>query len=417
MVTFGEVLGAAGYQTALSGKWHLGATNTTHPFHRGFQEFYGLLDGACNHFDPARPDPEYKGGGVRRFGHNDEFVTTFPENFYSSDAFTDHAITTLRRFATNSSPFFLHLCFTAPHYPLHAKPTDIAKYKGTFKMGWEAMRRGRFERQLAMGLFDPATCKLSQGDSHAYDWNTANTEFEDLRMAVYAAMVDCVDQNIGRLLQALQEVGAAENTIIFFLSDNGGCAEEPGGRDPTQRNPGPKEDYVAVGPAWGWAQNAPFRRYKAFTHEGGICTPMIAWYPKMIHPSSITRAPAHIIDFMPTLIDLAETTYPQQFKGHDILPLEGRSLLPLLKSEDKSQHEFLAWEWAGSRAYRRGDWKVVWDREVKAWELYDLASDRTEIVNRAQDKPELTAELSEAWFAWAERTGAPGKRQPSPTAP
>ena len=410
MVTLGEALKGAGYQTALSGKWHLGAGPSTHPYHRGFDEYYGLLDGCCNFFDPSRPDPAYKGGQVRKFGHNDRFIDSFPEDYYTTDAFTDHAMAALKKFAKQSKPFFLHLCYTAPHYPLHAPPEDIAKYRGKFLMGWDKLRENRYRKLQDLGLIDPKTWALSGSDSAAYPWETADHDFEDLRMAVYAAMIDRVDQNIGRLRQALREAGVEQNTAIFFLSDNGGCSEEPGGRDPAKRAPGPKNDYVAVGPAWGWAQNSPFRRYKSWVHEGGICTPMIAWQPGTIAPNTITDQPGHIIDFMPTFLDMAGAPYPTTHEGHSILPVEGRSLRPVLQGKQRAEPEFLAWEWSGNRAYRQGAWKVVWDKRVKSWELYDLNNDRTETRNLAAAHPDKTRQLNQAWLEWARKTGAPGER-------
>jgi arylsulfatase len=411
MVTTGEVLAAAGYQTSLSGKWHLGRGETSHPYRRGFNEYYGLLDGCCNFFNPSIPDPPYKGGRVRFFGHNDQRITEFPEDFYTTDAFTDHAIKQIQTAAAGDKPFFVHVCYTAPHYPLHAKPEDINKYIGRFNMGWEKMREQRYRRQIEMGLIDPAVWKLSDRDSRAYDWETANHDFEDLRMAVYAAMIDAMDQNIGRLLQTLKDVGADDNTVVFFLSDNGGCAEEPGGRDPKQRRPGPQNDYVAVGPAWGWAQNAPFKRYKSWVHEGGICTPMIARWPGVIRPNSISTQPGHIIDFMATFVELAEAEYPTKFNGHEIIPLEGQSLVPILRGETREPHATLAWEWSGNRAIRQGDWKLVWDGRIKAWELYNLKVDRTETHDLAGEHPDRVTQMSTDWLAWAEKTGAPGGKK------
>jgi arylsulfatase A-like enzyme len=408
MVTFGEVLKDAGYSTGLSGKWHLGHSATTHPFYRGFQEYYGLLDGACNFFNPVQPDPEYKGGKVRTFGHNDEYVTSFPEDYYTTDAFTDHAIKTITQSVKEDPdrPFIHHITFNAPHYPLHAKPEDIAKYKGKFMMGWEEMRKQRYQRQIAMGLIDPERYPLSPTDSESYDWATADQEFEDQRMAVYAAMVDRVDQNIGRLLKALRDLKVYYNTLICFLSDNGGCAEEPGGRDPAVRHAGPGDDYVAVGPAWGWAQNAPFRRHKSWLQEGGANTPMIAWWPGNIKPNTITEAPGHIIDFMATFIELAEADYPESYNGEKILPLEGESLLPIFQGKQRKDHDYYAWEWSGNRAYREGDTKVVWDKLTKQWELFDLSTDRTEINDLADKQPERLKQLTTAWYEWARRTGA-----------
>lgn len=411
MVTLGEAMGSAGYSTALCGKWHLGHSEETHPFHRGFQSFYGLLDGCCNFFDPVQPDPPYKGGRVRRFGVNDKPISEFPDDFYTTDAFTDLAIKAIRAADEANKPFLVHLTYTCPHYPLHAKPEDIAKYRGKFKMGWQQMRKDRWQRQQEMGLVD-SSWKLSEGDSRSYSWESANHDFEDHRMAVYAAMIDSMDQNIGRLLKTLEETGHDKDTVVMFLSDNGGCAEEPGGRDPKVRNPGPKEDYVAVGPAWGWAQNAPFRRYKSWLHEGGITTPFIAWWPGKIPANSINRDVAHIIDLMPTFLELAGEEYPPEFEGHKILPVEGKSMMPLLHGKSRVGHEQLAWYWSGNRAVRRGDWKLVWDKlnPDKKWELYNIAEDRCELNNLAEKHADRVRQMSDDWFAWADEMKVKVKR-------
>lgn len=403
MVTIGELLEQAGYQTALTGKWHLGRAES-HPNRRGFAEFYGLLDGCCNFFDPSIRDPEYKGGRIRYFAHNEKRITQFPADFYTTDAFTDHAIQTIRRFQKTKQPFFLHLCYTAPHYPLHAKPTDIDKYRGKFRHGWDEMRRRRHQRQREMGLVN-ASWHMSEHDSRAYDWESADQEFEDLRMAVYAAMIDCMDQNVGRLMATLSELELADDTLVMFLSDNGGCAEEPGGRDPAERRPGPKDDYVAVGPAWGWAQNAPFRRYKTWTHEGGIATPLIVHWPGRVQPGAITHQPAHIIDILPTCLELAAVTYPAEFRGVEILPVEGRSLAPIFQGDRREPHGQLFWEWAGGAAVREGKWKLVCDKLVGRWELYDLKLDRTETKDLADSQPERVQQLATAYDNWAVKTG------------
>jgi len=410
MVTLGEALKPLGYRTALSGKWHLGRSGTTHPYHRGFDAYYGLLDGCCNFFNPAQPDPKYKGGKVRYFGRNDERITEFPDDYYTTDAFTDHAIESMRQFAAEGKPFLMHVCYTAPHYPLHAKPQDIAKYVGKFRMGWDEMRRQRYARQIEMGLIDAKRYPLSGRDSRAYDWATADHEFEDQRQAVYAAMIDSMDKNTERLPATLDELGVADNTVVIFLSDNGGCAEEPGGRDPKQRHAGQADDYVAVGPSWGWAQNAPFRRYKSWVHEGGINTPCIVRWPGRVERGAITDEVAHIIDVMPTLLEMAGGEYPQQREGESILPVEGRSIVPILRGGRGDADRELCWEWAGNRAIRQGDWKLVWDRAVGQWELYDLAKDRTEMNDLASDQPERVKSMSAAWLAWAERTGLGPKR-------
>ena len=405
MVTFGEVLKTAGYQTVLSGKWHLGRDATKHPMHRGFDEYYGLLDGCSNFFNPAQQDPDYKGNRIRYFAHNDQRLEEFSEDFYATDAFTDHAINTIKDYSENDAPFLLHLTYTAPHYPLHAKPEDIAKYKGKFLKGWDQMRKDRYQKQVEMGLIDPQTYPLSDFDSRAYDWETADHEFEDLRMAVYAAMIDAVDQNIGKLMATLEELKIDDNTLIMFLSDNGGCAEEPGGRNPAERNPGPGNDYVAVGPAWGWAQNAPFRRYKVWMHEGGINTPFIAHWPGVIPADTISREVGHIIDILPTFSEIAGATYPKQFNGNEILPVEGKSLLPVLQGNTREGHDEIYWEYTGNRAMRAGNWKIVWDKLTKNWELFNMASDQTETNNLADSNSERTQEMIIKWQAWAKRTG------------
>ncbi len=404
MPTLGEAMRTAGYQTAMSGKWHLGSEAPQRPIDRGFDEYYGLMDGACNFFNPLQRDPEFKGGRVRVFGHNDQLITEFPPDYYTTDAFTDHSIQTIRQFAKTGKPFFLHLAYTAPHYPLHARPEDIANYRGQYVMGWEELRRQRHARQGEMGLFDPLPA-LSRTDSNAYDWATADQDWEDHRMAVYAAMIDRMDQNIGRLLSTLEELGIEKDTMIIFLSDNGGCAEEPGGRDPT-RQPGIASTYTAVGPAWGWAQNAPFRRYKSWVHEGGISTPLIVSWPGRVKPDTITTQVGHIIDVLPTCLELAGATYPAEFNGGKTAPLEGRSLLPILLGGTREPHEELCWEWSGNCAIRRGQWKLVWDtlNPTGQWELYNLQADRTEMNDLADHNTELVTELSTAYARWAVAT-------------
>ncbi len=405
MITLGEAMKLAGYQTSLSGKWHLGSQKETHPFHRGFDEFYGLLDGCCNYFDPSIQDPPYKQGKFREFGHNDQRISSFPEEFYTTDAFTDHAIECINKFAEKENPFFIHVTYTAPHYPLHAKPEDIAKYRGRYRElgGWLKMRAARWQRQQEMGLATESW-QLSDEDENSYDWDSANHDHEDLRMAVYAAMIDSMDQNIGRLRAALDTAGVADNTLILFLSDNGGCAEEPGGRSP-EIIPGPKDFYASVGPAWGWAQNTPFKKHKSSAFEGGVLTPCIAWWPGRIKAGEITRQPAHIIDIMPTLVELAGGEYPATYGGQEILPVEGKSLTAIFNGLQREPHKQLAWEWSGSRALREGDWKVVWPKKGKAWELYNLANDRCETTDLAASEVERTQRLGKAWEDWAMRTG------------
>lgn len=403
MVTLGEMLKLDGYQTSLSGKWHLGRDKNKHPFERGFDTFYGLLDGCCNFFNPVQPDPKFKGGRVRAFGQDDKRIREFPKDYYTTDAFTDHAIASMKRFSKNDKPFFLHICYTAPHYPLHAKPEDIKKYKGKYGMGWNELRKQRHQRQLKMGLLNPKW-KLSKNDSRAREWDNARQEYEDLRMAVYAAMIDSMDQNIGRLMQALKDIKADKNTLVLFLSDNGGCAEEPEGRKCTDP-PGPGEHYTSVGPSWGWAQNAPFRRYKSWVHEGGISTPLIAWWPGKIEANSITHQMGHIIDILPTFADLSTSSYPKSHGGNEIIPVDGTSLLPIFEGKTRPNPEQLCWEWSGNKAVRQGKWKLVYDKLTKGWELFDMEADRTETNNLAREYPERVKKMMADYQAWAKHCG------------
>jgi arylsulfatase len=389
----------------MSGKWHLGNKPPQRPFDRGFDEYYGLMDGAVNYFNPAQPDPEFKGGKVRTFGHNDQLVTTFPSDFYTTDYFANHAIETIRRFAKEPKPFFIHLAFNSPHYPLHAWPEDIAKYRGKYRQGWEALRQERHARQIKLGIVDPKW-PLPPADSKSYDWAGANQDWEDLRMATYAAMIDRMDQNIGRVLRTLQELGIEENTVVLFLSDNGGCTEEPGGRDDTKQ-PGIVSTYTAVGPAWGFAQNTPFRRYKSWTNEGGISTPLIVRWPGQVKPGTMTNQLGHIIDVLPTCLEIAGGKPLAEINGKKTAPLEGRSLLPVLRGEQRTAPPRLFWEWAGNCAMREGPWKLVWDtlNPQKQWQLYDVVTDRTETTDLATKHPERVATMAAAYTEWAKALG------------
>ena len=416
MVTVAEVLRGAGYQTALSGKWHLGAAAPQRPIDRGFDEFYGLLDGCCNYFNPAQQDPPSEGGRFRIFAHNDQRIRKFPADFYTTDAFTEHAIATVRRFAAAGKPFFLHLCYTAPHSPIQARPEDIARYEGKYSAGWAALRQQRHMRQLELKLVDPKW-KLPGPDALVYDWAASDQKWEDRRMAVYAAMVDRMDQDIGRVLQTLKELNLETNTVVMFLSDNGSSSEEAGGRM-TSRLAGPKSSYMNVGPGWAYAHNTPFRRYKLWVHEGGIATPFIVRWPGVVKPNTQTHQVGHIIDMLPTCLELVGAEYPREFKGQRILAVEGRSLVAAFKGKEVAPPDLLFWEQDGNRAVRQGKWKLVWDVELKHWELYDLDADRTETKDLVASYPAKVKELAAAYERWALSTGHTGeapvnpKRQP-----
>jgi arylsulfatase A-like enzyme len=414
MTTIAEVLRDGGYHTALSGKWHLGSSAPHRPSDRGFNEYYGLLDGCCNFFDPSQPDPEFKGGRVRWFGKNDERIKEFADNFYTTDAFSDYAVDVISRSAVDRkhAPFFLHVCYTAPHYPLHALPEDIEKYRGRYLAGWEALRQTRHERQLKMGLMKPEW-RLPAPDAEVTTWDEAkHKDWQDLRMAVYAAMIDRMDQGIGKILASLKVHDLEDNTIVMFLSDNGGCAETPGGNDPA-RIPGPKEYYTHCGPGWAFAQNTPFRRYKQWVHEGGISTPFIVRYPGVVSANSMTDQVGHIVDLLPTCQALASAEYPTERDGTEILPTEGLDLSPVIRGEPRDGHEWLFWEWSGNRAVRYGQWKLCWDKQIGEWELYDVVADRTETRNLVEEHPDRLVAMSQRWFQWAAETGLKPKRKPS----
>ncbi|MDO8543037.1 MAG: arylsulfatase [Opitutaceae bacterium] len=410
--TIAETMRANGYQTGMSGKWHLGSKPPQRPFDRGFDEYYGLMDGAVNFWNPAQPDPEFKGGKVRTFGHNDKLVKEFPAGFYTTDAFAEHAVATIKRFAREPKPFFIHLAFNAPHYPLHAFPEDIAKYRGKYRKGWDAMRQERHARQISMGLLDPKW-KLPPADVRSYDWANANQDWEDLRMATYAAMVDRMDQNIGKVLQALKELGIENNTVVMFLSDNGGCTEEPGGRDDTKQ-PGIVSTYTAVGPAWGAAQNTPFRRYKSWTNEGGISTPFIVRWPGQVKAGMRTNQIGHIIDVLPTCLEIAGGKPIAEIDGKKPKPLEGRGLAAVFHGQQRVAPAQLFWEWSGNCAVREGRWKLVWDtlNTAKKWQLFDIEADRTELSDVAAQHMDLVKRLSSDYERWARGLGRrlPGQK-------
>ncbi len=406
MVTLAEALRDNGYRTSLSGKWHLGRETPHHPLDRGFDEYYGLLDGCCNHHDPSIPDPKFEGGRLRVWSDGRQRVTKFPSDFYSSDAITDHALAHMRKFHATGQPFFVHICYTAAHSPLHAKPTDIAKYRGRYSRGWEDLRHARFGRQKELGIVDP-NWPLSMGEPEFVSWqDEPRKQWKAGLMEVYAAMVDSLDQNIGRVLTTLRELAIDEDTLVIVLNDNGGCAEQAGG-DNSTNIAGPREHYVSCGAGWAHVQNTPWRRYKAWCHEGGITTPLIIRWPRVIAPGRTTNYVGHLIDLMPTLLEATQSPYPRARNGQPTLPLEGQSLVSVLNGQAVSNtFRNIMWAWLDNRAMRSGDWKIVWDQDRRAWELYDFQNDRVESKDLAGEQPARVAQMSAQWYDWARMTGA-----------
>ena len=401
--TFGEVLRTVGYRTLIAGKWHQKPLPTS----RGFDRYFGLADGCSNFFNPglkARPGegpPGRKGKTrVRRWAIEDKVImgyTSPDKKFYHTDAFTSYAIDRLDEYKGEDKPFILYLPYTAPHYPLHAWPEDIAKYRGKYKVGWDTIRKQRFARMNKMGIIGP-NHKLTPRASKAWDDLTEKQkDEEDLKMAVYAAMIDRVDQNLGRLFTKLRELGKWDNTLIMFLTDNGACPEQPN----TTPNiaPGPVESYRTVSVGWANASNTPYKKFKSTDYEGGIRTPFIAHWPGVIKPG-MTGQVGHIIDVSATFRDITGAKYPREILGNRTKPPVGKSLLPVFKGKQREPHEEIYWHFSRANALRQGDLKVV--RAGKAWELYDLKADPTEMNNLAKQKPEKTAELAQMWEAWRE---------------
>lgn len=397
-VTIAEVLRSGGYRTYMSGKWHVGEAPEHWPRKRGFDRYFGLISGASSYFELLKSDRN------RMMASDDDPFE--PEGkFYMTDAFTDHAVQFIEEHKTPEKPFFLYLPYTAPHWPLHAWPEDISKYADTYRIGWDTLREQRYRCLLDLGIIDPKW-PLSPRDSEVPPWDgVENKDDWARRMAVYAAMVDRMDQGIGRVLDALRKTGAEENTLVLFLSDNGGCHESVEARnlDTPGTLPGERGSFVAYKRPWANASNTPFRMFKHWVHEGGIATPMIARWPGRIQQhGALTPQVAHITDIMATCLEAAGLSYPTTFEGHAITPLEGKSLVPIFEGKTRAPHERLCWEHEGNRAIREGNWKLVAPKQGD-WELYDLEADRTELNNLAAKDAKRAKALNLAWEEWADR--------------
>lgn len=404
-VTIAEALKQGGYRTYMSGKWHVGEEPEHWPRRRGFDRYFGLISGASSYWEILeQPDRE------RRMALDDMPWKPVTHSFYMTDAFTDFAVDCLDAHAGSDAPFFMYVPYTAPHWPLHAWPEDIAKYRGRYDAGWDALRAERHRRQLDMGIVDPAwPASPRDPDIPAWDDRDRSIDFER-RMEVYAAMVDRMDQGIGRIVDRLEAMGELDNTLILFLSDNGACHENLTGRelhDP-ESDTGARGSYVAYMRPWAHAGNTPFRLFKSWTHEGGIATPLVAHWPRGIEArGGLTHEVGHIVDIMATCLDVAGVPYPETYKDRPVTPVEGKSLLPVFHEGRRTGHEGLYWEHLGNRAVRQGDWKLVSkSREGdNAWELYNMAEDRTELNNLADAEPERRSEMIAAYNAWAARCG------------
>ncbi len=396
-VTIAEVLGGAGYFTAMTGKWHL----NKEPTDRGFARYFGHLSGSTNFFV-----------GDDTFRLNGKRWSDFDKDFYTTDANTDYAIRFVDESLEAKKPFFLYIAHNAPHYPLQAPEKDVRKYAGKYDGGWDKLRADRYRRQIEQGIIDKST-RLSPRPDYIPAWKKLTDDerrWESARMSVFAAMVDRVDQNLGRLVDHLKSRGAYENTIILFCSDNGACPfERTRGKN---LDPWDPKSYWCYDVGWAHAGNTPFRWYKQNQHEGGISSPLIAHWPTGLtaKKGSVTHQPGHLIDIMATCLEATGAKYPEEFQGREIAKLRGKSLLPILRGEQREGHEWLYFQFSNNRAIRRGDWKLVSARG-SPWELYNLAKDRTELDDLAAKKPELTKELSALWHRAAKNIDRAPKHQ------
>ena len=419
-VTLAEVLKPAGYRTLMVGKWHLNEKNP--PTERGFDEFYGML------------------GGYNSFWQEQPFYTRWPQDrtkreyakdkFYATDVFADYALDFIG--PKSSQPWFLYLAFNAAHFPLHAPEADIAKYQAMyFRKGWDDIREERLARQKKLGLMPTDLALTPRGVTPA-NWSNAKTGWADKvipawdslpedrrhdlarRMAVYAAMVDRMDLAIGRVVAHLKSTGQFDNTVIFFLSDNGACAEwDPFGFD-TSSGPdnvlhtgadlhkiGAPDSYVSYGSGWANVCNTPLRLFKHYGQEGGVRTPLIVHWPTGLKAKGYAQGPGYITDFMPTICELTGATYPKQVGDTEILPEEGVSLLPAMIGKPLPPRRIFM-EHEGNRFVRDGDWKIV-ALSQKPWELYNISTDPTEMHDLAAQQPARVDALSKAWEEWWQR--------------
>ena len=433
--TIAEVLKLNGYRCYMSGKWHvtwrMDKANENWPCQRGFDEYYGMLCGAGSYYAP------------KKLARDNELLDPPEGDFYFTDAISGEAIAQLERhFEKDSkSPFFQYVAYTAPHWPLHARPEDIEKYTGKYDCGWDVVREERLKRMRGMGIVG-YEAGLSPRDPGQPSWREAeDKEWEALRMQVYAAQIDRMDQGIGRILDTLEKRDQLHNTLVIFLADNGGCHEvinenwgkriaaSLSGWETTRDgrpirygnfpaiDPGPEDSYMSYGVAWANASNTPFRKYKSWTHEGGISTPFIVHWPREISEAgALRRQPAQLPDVMATCLDVAGARYPDTIESRKILPHEGFSLRESFAGKPHGR-DVLTWEHEGNSAIRKGKWKLV--REFikhpdengvplpgagyQPWELYDIEADRSELNNLAGEQPRVVYELAALWQEWADR--------------
>jgi arylsulfatase len=404
-VTVAEVLKQYGYSNYMSGKWHVSGHDcaksrqekTDWPCQRGFDQFFGTLNGGGNYYNPST------------LTRDNESIQADRENYYYTDAISDQTVQYIQNHHQNrpEQPFFIYTAYTAPHFPLHAPDKDIAKYRGKYMRGWDIIRQERYNRLVNMGIIDKKWA-LSSINPAMYHWDElddAKQDEMDLRMAIYAAQIDIMDQGIGRIITSLKDTHQFDNTLIFFLSDNGACKETGlWGFDRGKGKLGSAESFSSYGASWANVSNTPFRRYKMYIHEGGIATPLIVHWPKGIDTKgTLCHQIGHINDLMPTCINVAGASYPNRYMGNKILPYEGKSLIPVLNHKPRD-YPIIGWEHQGNRGVRKEKWKLV-SLYGEAWELYNMETDRTELHDLAHELPDKVVELEQDYQSWARRCG------------
>lgn len=383
-VTTAEVLGHAGYFTAMAGKWHL----DDQPTDFGFDRYFGHLSGACNYFK-----------GDNSFRLNGREWKVPDEGFYTTVANVDYALNFLREARQAGKPWYLYLAFNAPHAPLHALPQDYSKYRGRYDAGWDVIRAARVDKQKRTGIL-PSGLQESPRPGHIPAWETMEPwrqQYEANRMTTLAAMIDRVDQEVGRLVSDLRSNNELENTFILFVSDNGACPYDR--KKPLlDVEPTDGDTSLADSTGWAWARNTPFRYYKQNQFEGGIASPAIVHWPAGLKapPGSVVDEPVHLIDVMPTLADLSASVIPTDWPGRDLRPVSGVSLKPILDGNSMGERPPIHFLFSSDRGLRDGDWKIVSFRG-EAWELYNLAQDRTELDDLATKEPERLKAMETAW--------------------
>ncbi len=397
-ITLAEVLKTAGYTTGLSGKWHVGEAKEHWPLQRGFDYFYGVPQGGGVYYYPFLIKREL-------WLNNSQLIPK--EGYYSTEAFNEHAVEFIDAQKNSDKPFFLYVAHIAPHFPLQALPKDIKMYRGKYKRGFEKIREARLKRQRKKGIIDK-DLSPSEIEKSSLKWDSFSASEKDsldLTMSVYAAQITCMDRGIGDIIKKLKDIKQFDNTLILFLSDNGATKEKAFRIKTATGKVGTANSWQSYGLNWANVSNTPYKRYKTFMAEGGILTPLVASYPNLIKHKSIDKqSVGSVRDIMPTVLDLAGIEYPKTFKGKNLKALNGKSLLSIFEG-NISNNRLMFWEHIGNRGARDGDWKIVSEFPADKWELYNLATDPTELHDLAAENPAKVAHLESLYQDWAKRSG------------